>query len=562
LTDSASSDKNSLHDFMRLCLLAAWQPEGLSAARQLALQDPPDWCALWQEAESLRLTPLLYLATQGQSLVPADVEQSLRLCYADNALRNALWLHELEEGLAALASADVPVILLKGAALAVTVYANPAARVMTDLDVLVQRRNVEAALAALARLGWRAGLQVRPGNLPVYDNEAALFRPGPASAPLELHCSLLDSPFYQARIPMAWFWQTAKPVRVNGHPAYVLGPEAEVLYLAAHQILHHRGAGLLWLYDLAQIIVRCQAAFDWNELISRAVAYNLVLPLQLTLPQLAADWGVSVPAAALNRLTGLHPTRCEASNFRALTTPNRSAGRRFVDDLVAQPDWRLRLKYAWHNAAPQPAYMRQHYGVRHGWALPFYYPYRWATGLRGLAHACPTQSRLPPAVPTSGRDPQSPARSTEMWLPLLQEMLAREGHFRWPLRGSSMQPTLPAACNIEIVPLRNPVRLGDIIVFSRQNALIAHRLVARKRSAWTTQGDGCLTPDAPLDPGLALGAVTAAYVANQRCWPGRLARPLGPYWVLRYYMLRPVRALWRAGRRKPGCEDATVLDKA
>ena len=93
------------------------------------------------------------------------------------------------------------------------------------------------------------------------------------------------------------------------------------------------------------------------------------------------------------------------------------------------------------------------------------------------------------------------------WLPLLREALAKEGHFRWPLHGNSMLPTLPADCEIELVPLSPPVKLGELIVFVAGDTLIAHRLVRRTGGYWIAQGDHRLVPDRPIRPDQVLGRV-------------------------------------------------------
>ena len=134
------------------------------------------------------------------------------------------------------------------------------------------------------------------------------------------------------------------------------------------------------------------------------------------------------------------------------------------------------------------------------------------------------------------------------WLPLLREALEREGRFRFPLRGASMRPTLPVACEIEIVPAPAHVTLGNLIVFVQGDALIAHRLVRRAAPGWIAHGDGRLTPDRPLRPEQVLGVVTAAYQDGRRIWPGP-AEPLVRWlWVARHHTLRPARFAWHALR--------------
>jgi hypothetical protein len=138
-----------------------------------------------------------------------------------------------------------------------------------------------------------------------------------------------------------------------------------------------------------------------------------------------------------------------------------------------------------------------------------------------------------------------PPLMASAWAPLLREALAREGRFRWPLRGTSMVPTLPVECEIEVAPLpeRMPrqLSLGSLVVFAAGDTLIAHRLVRRTGGQWVLQGDGRLAPDPLVEPGQVLGVVTAAYEDGHRCWPDRAEPALRWFWVARYYLLRPIR---------------------
>ena len=137
------------------------------------------------------------------------------------------------------------------------------------------------------------------------------------------------------------------------------------------------------------------------------------------------------------------------------------------------------------------------------------------------------------------------------WLPILQEALAREGRFRFPLHGTSMRPTLPMACEIEIVPLpAEPadVPLGALIVYTHGDALLAHRLVRRTAGAWIVQGDGRLAPDRPVASGQVLGVVAAAYAGGKRIWPRRAEGLVRWLWIARHHALRLARTAWRWGR--------------
>ena len=89
------------------------------------------------------------------------------------------------------ASKNVRVIVLKGAALAETIYENIAARPMADVDILVQKKDVDDALNLLTALGYeRIANEARPGITTTYENELVLQKSGRKNVLLELHWSL------------------------------------------------------------------------------------------------------------------------------------------------------------------------------------------------------------------------------------------------------------------------------------------------------------------------------------------------------------------------------------
>ena len=96
-------------------------------------------------------------------------------------------------------------------------------------------------------------------------------------------------------------------------------------------------------------------------------------------------------------------------------------------------------------------------------------------------------------------------------LPLLRDALAREGRIQFPLRGDSMLPTLPLECEIEVVPLPDELRVGDLVVFALQDTLVAHRLV-RRAARLLAHGDNRRVADPPLLTEQMLGLVSRAFV--------------------------------------------------
>lgn len=369
--------------FLRTLLRGYFDASALAAAQVQAEQPEFDWPRVLRVAVDEALAPFLQVLLQEQGWAPLAVQQELRQAYIDSALRNALLWEELSRVLRLLAQAGIPAILLKGAAVAETVYGNVAVRPMRDLDLLLSPEQINDALIRLQAIGYRlAAPEVAAGAGLIYENEILLGKADSTQTALELHWSLIDSPHYQRILDMAWFWQSRRPVTIAGTPAWVLGPEAQLLHLCAHLALHHRGRGLLWQMDIVALLHALGDQIDWELVLTQAAACDLVLALRRTLGDVIAGWSAPVPAPIWQRLATMSPSPAEQRAVAWLTAAERPVAQRFWADLASLPTWPARLRFARLHLFPTAAYMRRRYAISHPALLPVYYLYRWYLGAR------------------------------------------------------------------------------------------------------------------------------------------------------------------------------------
>src|ERR1019366_9610419 len=149
------------HQFLQDCLVQ-------SSARATGLTGNPlsesDWTEVVDLAALHGVLPLLYQRlTTGACppTVPERVLQRLRDGFLMNGAKNALLFRELAQVLRALEQANIPVIVLKGAHLAASVYIHMAVRTMGDIDLLVGRNDLEKSVSRLGDLGYFAKTKVK-----------------------------------------------------------------------------------------------------------------------------------------------------------------------------------------------------------------------------------------------------------------------------------------------------------------------------------------------------------------------------------------------------------------
>ena len=379
------SKQDIVQQFVLLILQGRWDPSAILEGRDLISRNSLDWDKCYQLIAANGITPLVYSIIRDRGVFPPIIEQKLQKAYEHNRVRNIYLFSELKTVLHRFEVVGIPNILLKGVVLSKEIYGDIALRPLTDMDLLVHPVETDSALKVLKSLGYDSLIPERGVNSSLlFENEVLLVKPGPIRTVIEIHWSLLDSPYYQHFLDMNWFWQTARKLDFFGAPTTIFSPEAQLLHLCSHLMLHHSGERLLWQHDIAEVIVHYDETIDWGELFDRAKIYDLVIPTQNILSSVIAKWHLSVRSEILEGLKELQPSSNELKVHAYLTGDKSSSGRSFMNDLRCMPDIRMRIRFILNNLIPAPTYMTSRYHIPKSLLLPIYYPYRWYLGLRSF----------------------------------------------------------------------------------------------------------------------------------------------------------------------------------
>jgi hypothetical protein len=207
---------------------------------------------------------------------------------------------------------QVPVIVLKGPALARTIYPAIQFRPYSDIDLTVQDCDEAAAVAALQRAGYvevaYAAEDARRAQSSHCDHEGAyhrLFYSQDSEAMVELHLDPLQiglRPSCEAAR-----WQRAVPV--PGYPhVLMLCPEDQIIQLSVH-VHKHGFERLIWLKDLDLLLRTYADKIDWDLVLSVARAEGVRPSVWYSLLITAHLLGTPIAPALLRRLRPAAPTR-------------------------------------------------------------------------------------------------------------------------------------------------------------------------------------------------------------------------------------------------------------
>jgi hypothetical protein len=252
-------------------LLLACAKANLSAdelqriAQELSHSDL-DWNYLTAAACAHGVAPLIYHnlhLSRVTRVLPPRAAETLRNSYYGNAARNSFLYGKLRNVLKVFRDKQIEFIVLKGAALAETVYPNRALRPMSDIDLLVKKEKLTEVETKLLDLGYI--LQDRAKGKEFYQERHYhwVFSKKP-DIDIEIHWHV-KRPTGAFEIAIDDLWKSAQPIKVAGIDALILSPEALLLYLCQHFWKHKLNGGIRPFIDIAETSRFYEGKINWRE---------------------------------------------------------------------------------------------------------------------------------------------------------------------------------------------------------------------------------------------------------------------------------------------------------
>lgn len=267
------------------------------------------------------------------------------------------------------AGARLDLLVLKGAALAESVYPRPSLRRFGDLDVLVRRADAARARTLLESLGyvvdplqWEDLARGRDGQANFFQHTER----GPVV--VEMHTELINNDLFfgQVHVDDEGLWERAQPVRLAGVPAWTLGPEDQILHLCLHLAGHYLAAPQS-LRDISQVIAVSRV--DWPLFVRLARTANAATACFAGLFAAARLLGTPTPTPVLDALA-------PRASRRRLGQIAEARAADSVGDITASRTERLRFPLLWHLLGSPQARGRALWHIifpsRH-WLIAHYY---------------------------------------------------------------------------------------------------------------------------------------------------------------------------------------------
>ena len=262
------------NELLLCCTRTQLHPEKVERMISL-LRTEMDWPYVTHLGGRHGLIPLLYknLKSVCPERVPESVMDSFRNHFLVNVGHNVLRTRELLTLLDLLETHQVHAIPHKGPVLAASVYGDLALRQFSDLDILVQKKDIQKAKDLLVSNGYRWLSELNPTQQEAYlqsDSGSFVFQKDDGRALVEVDreiTTLREFPFWLDLEPL---WKRRVWTSFEGREVPVFSPEDLLLVLCVHGA-KHRWDQLNWICDLAELI-RVYQGLNWEMLLERASA--------------------------------------------------------------------------------------------------------------------------------------------------------------------------------------------------------------------------------------------------------------------------------------------------
>jgi Uncharacterised nucleotidyltransferase len=311
------------------------------------------------------LVPLMSRAVRTHSVQVNDTFLTvLRTGALREELRTRTYRHICQRMLSALVAEGIPTIVIKGAAIAETVYPHPAVRHSHNIELLVEPQRLDEIVGLLVPLKFVPSPKIRTATRQSIEltHESGL--------PAVLHCDPFQIPLCNAAVPK--MFSRTVGAQISDTPVQVLSPSDALLLSCANEACSGVIESNRSIID-AWFIVDQYRDLDWDLLLQTAHESHLELPLWKRLSYLFHELKSPIPPQFLDRLSTTVRSVSALDWELAMFTACRSTRGSLRNLICEGKTWRSGFHVVKWSLLPSATYMLSVTQVRSSWLLPISY---------------------------------------------------------------------------------------------------------------------------------------------------------------------------------------------
>lgn len=289
-------------------------------------------------------------------------------------LRNGIQVQKITN---ALEEAGIPGIVLKGHALARTVYKDPAIRHSSDIDILVKPEDIPRCEPVFEVLGYSC--PEKSFKTSRYSTNHQIFYPQKKGLVVELHWT--TDHIYNLFSPgwLDYAFENRIKISSDDLTCYTLDPVSHLTFLAFHHVFHHYFMRLDWICDIAGLMKSLSYPDEWEKLRSTCVSNHIRIPLEIALTAGSFWSGYEIPGE-FSDFSGWEPASPhEEKLWRYDSTRKSSLSSGLLLEVQGMPTAREKVRCYYRFIFPHQEILRKYRKSESRTDIPMAHLRRWLT---------------------------------------------------------------------------------------------------------------------------------------------------------------------------------------
>ncbi len=348
--------------------------------------EPSDWDFILEQLRMHCLQPLVFhhfSKTDIWAAWPEFVRKRIEETARYEMARAAVVGDELSRLFQAFQEKGIESILLKGSALAYSVYPEPYLRPRLDTDLLIRKSDIQKVQEAVRLLGYEFNSMIE-GELISHQMMAVKHDFLGMAHMLDIHWQVFNEPAFMNTLRFDEILKDSVRVQFPEAEVKAIGAGHALLHACLHRVVHHHNAeNLHWLYDmhlLASVMNENSAKAFLNmaeqKKVKKICAQSILAAREFFQTRLCAP---------LNDFVNAPHDEKEFSVEYLKSSAAPEVLRDFMLNCKALGSWEERGKLLKEHLFPSVKYLRGRYPSANGVWPPLLYAWRWVDGARKLS---------------------------------------------------------------------------------------------------------------------------------------------------------------------------------
>ncbi len=258
-----------------------------------------DWIELINLSKKHRIQGFIYTAIKRNDELDIDKEilDNLKIRIFKKSIYQTNHIRIAKETIERFEYECIPVIILKGFIVR-NFYQHPELRTMSDIDILVQKKDLDKVDKLLNKLGYKE--KDRNEKHAIYHKKGEF--------PIEVHWTLSEQRFFkESNLFEDDIWKNAETINNKYKYILSLGIEDMIVYLILHMANHitSTGFGLRQLCDLVLVVNKNKEKINWNQVIEKC-KYCRIYKFSIIIFKICNNlFDMSIPSQLLNDCNNL-----------------------------------------------------------------------------------------------------------------------------------------------------------------------------------------------------------------------------------------------------------------